>query len=63
MQNKLPATQLVWNLGIRILHWTLAVSMIAAFATHEGGSVWHEYIGYVALRLIKLHLVVDYQDA
>ena len=60
MQNNLPATQLVWNLGIRILHWTLAVSMIAAFATHESGSVWHEYIGYVALAAASIRIVLGF---
>ena len=30
-------TQPVWSLGLRLLHWTLAASMIASFVTHEGG--------------------------
>ena len=43
------ATQPVWSLGVRLLHWTLALSMIVSFATHEGGGKLHEWSGYVAL--------------
>jgi cytochrome b len=34
---------------VRLLHWTLAVSMIVSFATHEGGGRLHEWTGYCAL--------------
>lgn len=39
----------VWSLGTRLLHWTLALSMIASFITHEGGGRIHEWTGYLAL--------------
>ena len=39
----------VWSPLIRILHWTLAASVLIAFFTgHDGGSL-HEAAGYVAL--------------
>jgi cytochrome b len=38
-----------WSIGIRVLHWLLALSMIASFATHEGGGKLHEIVGYIAL--------------
>jgi cytochrome b len=38
-----------WSLGVRLLHWTLALSMILSFITHEGGGKLHEIVGYVAL--------------
>jgi cytochrome b len=48
----------VWSLAQRLLHWTLAASVIAAFATHEGGGKWHEWTGYVALSCATLRLVI-----
>lgn len=39
----------VWSLSLRLLHWLLAVSMIASFVTHEGGGAVHEWTGYLAL--------------
>ena len=39
----------VWSLGTRLLHWTLALSMIASFITPEGGGRIHEWTGYLAL--------------
>ena len=39
----------VWNVGIRLLHWTLAASMIVSFASREGGGRLHEWTGYLAL--------------
>ncbi|MBP6854368.1 MAG: cytochrome b/b6 domain-containing protein [Rhodoferax sp.] len=50
--------QLVWSRGTRLLHWTLAVSMIASFVTHEGGGRWHEWTGYVALAAAALRVVL-----
>ncbi len=44
-----PSTQPVWSLGVRVLHWTLAVSMLVSFATHEGVGKLHEWSGYLAL--------------
>jgi cytochrome b len=46
----------VWSLAQRLLHWTLAASVIAAFATHEGGGKWHEWTGYLALVCALLRL-------
>jgi cytochrome b len=54
------ATTPVWSLGVRLLHWTLAFSMIASFATHESGSVWHEYLGYVALAAASVRVIMGF---
>jgi cytochrome b len=43
------ANKLVWSKSLRLLHWLLAGSMIASFATHEGGGKVHEWTGYLAL--------------
>lgn len=51
-------SRVVWSRGTRLLHWTLAVSMIASFATHEGGGRWHEWTGYVALAAATLRVLL-----
>jgi cytochrome b len=47
----------VWSPGLRLLHWVLALSVIASFLTHEGGGRWHEVLGYIALGAASLRLV------
>lgn len=41
----------VWPAWVRLLHWCLAASVIASYATHEGAGPWHERWGWVALGL------------
>ena len=53
-----PAMVPVWSIGVRLLHWTLAASMIAAFATHEGAGRLHEMVGYVALAAASLRILL-----
>jgi cytochrome b len=48
---------LVWPWWLRALHWSLAISVMASFATHEGGGVWHERWGYLALAVAALRLL------
>jgi cytochrome b len=58
-----PATQLVWSPGLRLLHWTLALSMIISFATSEGGKAFqtaHEWTGYVALAAASLRVLLGF---
>jgi cytochrome b len=50
----------VWSVAQRTLHWTLATSVIAAFATHEGGGKWHEWTGYLALACALLRLLMGF---
>ena len=47
----------VWDGVVRVGHWTLAASVILAWATHEGGGRWHEWIGYVALATALLRIL------
>lgn len=50
----------VWSPAVRLLHWTLAISMIAAFVTHEGGGRLHEWVGYVALAAGTLRVLMGF---
>ena len=54
------AMQPVWSVGVRLLHWTLAVSMIASFVTHEAGGRVHEWTGYVALAAATVRVILGF---
>lgn len=50
-------SELVWPLWQRLLHWALALSVIAALLTHESGKM-HEWIGYTTLVLAATRLAL-----
>jgi cytochrome b len=54
------ATQTVWNLGVRLLHWTLAGAMITSFVTHDNVGRVHEWAGYVALAAATVRVVLGF---
>lgn len=58
--NAPAATQPVWSVAVRLLHWTLAISMVTAFATHEGGGKLHEATGYVALAAASVRVLMGF---
>lgn len=45
---------------MRVLHWTLALSMIISFATHEGGGWVHEWTGYAALAAAAVRVILGF---
>lgn len=47
----------VWDPLVRLAHWALALSVVAAFATGDDGGRWHERLGYAALAIVALRLV------
>jgi cytochrome b len=48
---------LIWPAWQRVLHGCLALSILAALLTHESGRI-HEWIGYLALSLASLRLLL-----
>lgn len=46
----------VWDLAVRILHWSLAASCAGAWVTTEIGLRWHNPLGYLALTLVGLRV-------
>ena len=50
-------TILVWPWWQRLLHWTLAASVLTALASYQGGRL-HENAGYVALAAAILRIVI-----
>jgi cytochrome b len=54
------ATQRVWSVAVRLLHWTLAGAMVTSFVTHENVGKLHEWAGYVALAAASLRVVLGF---
>ena len=54
-----PETRLVWDLPVRVVHWSLVISVAGAWATHYAGVewfAWHRRLGYVTLVLVVFRL-------
>ena len=47
----------VWDLLVRIGHWTLVISIAAAWLTRHGAGKWHEWLGYAVLGVVALRVV------
>jgi cytochrome b len=52
--------RLVWDLPVRLFHWSLAASVMGAFVTNRLGVkyfAWHEFFGYAAITLIAFRIL------
>ncbi len=49
----------VWSRPLRVLHWALALAVVAALASHEAGRI-HEWIGYGVLALAALRTLLGF---
>lgn len=47
----------VWDILVRITHWTVAVGIIANLFFTEDGSDLHEYVGYTVVGLVVIRLL------
>lgn len=50
----------VWDLPVRIFHWSLTLSVLGAWVTHELGTayfVYHLWCGYAVLLLVSFRIV------
>jgi cytochrome b len=54
---KNPSPIRVWDILIRIFHWSLVASFIVAYLTSEEDNPWHIYSGYAVLGLIIFRLL------
>lgn len=54
---KSQQTVLVWDLFVRIFHWSLALLVGLAFLTGDDASSVHVYVGYATALLIVLRLI------
>ncbi|WP_455218470.1 cytochrome b/b6 domain-containing protein [Kaarinaea lacus] len=47
----------VWDIAIRIFHWSLVLSFSVAYLTGEEDSQLHNWLGYVVLGLVAFRLI------
>ncbi len=47
----------VWDLLVRVLHWSLVAAVIGAWLTREGEDPRHLQIGYAVLAIVALRIV------
>ncbi len=50
-----PSRALVWDLPVRVMHWTLVLAVVGAWATQELEGDWfkyHVWCGYAVLLLV-----------
>lgn len=50
-------TIIVWDLLIRIFHWSLVLAFTLAYFTSEDDNSWHIYAGYSVLGLVLFRLI------
>ncbi len=46
----------VWDLFVRVFHWSLVLFFVVAYATGDDNYSLHRYVGYVVLGLIALRI-------
>lgn len=51
-----PRTTRVWDIFVRLFHWSLAASFAAAWLTHHRLTALHEWAGYAAAGLVLMRL-------
>ena len=47
----------VWDILVRVTHWTVAAGIIANLLFIEDGSELHEYVGYTVVGLVVIRLI------
>jgi cytochrome b len=47
----------VWDLLVRILHWSLVIAVLGAWLTREGEDPRHLQLGYAALAIVAIRIV------
>ncbi len=52
-----PSTTKVWDLFVRIFHWSLVAAFVAAFLSGEGNDTVHQTSGYAIAALVVMRLV------
>jgi cytochrome b len=46
----------VWDLFVRVSHWSLVLLYVLAYATGDEKGPWHRYIGYAILMIVILRV-------
>ena len=53
----------VWDLAVRVLHWSLVLSVAAAWLTRHSPGRWHEWLGYATLAVVAARLAWGFLGA
>ncbi len=46
----------VWDAAVRVLHWSLVLSVAAAWLTRHAAGRWHEWLGYGTLAIVAARI-------
>ena len=46
----------VWDLLVRVCHWTLVTAVVLGWLTQKGWGLWHEAVGYAALAVLAVRI-------
>jgi cytochrome b len=46
----------VWDALVRVLHWSLVLSVATAWLTRHSRGSWHEWLGYAALSIVAIRI-------
>lgn len=52
-----PTKVKVWDIWVRLTHWSVALGILANLAITEEGSLWHQYVGYGVAALVISRLI------
>lgn len=47
----------VWDLWIRVFHWSLVAIVVSNHFVNEAGGEWHEWLGYLACAWVAFRVV------
>ncbi len=56
-RSKRPEQVRVWDIGVRIFHWSLVAAFAGAWLSADVLAGWHEKLGYAILVLVGFRLV------
>lgn len=55
------SSKIVWSIPTRIIHWTLAMIVLLNIFALEEGDPLHRYLGYFAIILILLRIIIGFK--
>jgi cytochrome b len=47
----------VWDTAVRVLHWTLVLTVATAWLTRHSPGRWHEWLGYATLAIVVMRTI------